>query len=214
MYKKNGKIRALVYYCTKTVLVEHLIFISILRVIMYEKSCTVVKLISAFLFRDNDTLILSAVWNCVIHVVIYVKSCPFLTSPSAIYKNLNVIWYISVIHVIQPNMSPVICNFMLKLGLIIIPMSHLVTKPTKWHVHPAKTQISLGIRPGWSESSLGAQSLCWFCHEAAHIVMINWTFLQRQAIEKHEQLLLWNGQGSIILIFAVYLYNFRPDTGK
>ena len=26
-------------------------------------------------------------------------------------------------------------------------MSRLVTKPTKWHVHPAKTQISLGIRP-------------------------------------------------------------------
>ena len=23
----------------------------------------------------------------------------------------------------------------------------IVTKPTKWHVHPLKTQISLGIRP-------------------------------------------------------------------
>ena len=29
-------------------------------------------------------------------------------------------------------------------------MSRLMTKPTKWHVHPAKTQISLGIRPVWS----------------------------------------------------------------
>ena len=29
-------------------------------------------------------------------------------------------------------------------------MSRLVTKPTKWHVHPAKTQISLGICPVWS----------------------------------------------------------------
>ena len=29
-------------------------------------------------------------------------------------------------------------------------MSCLVTKPTKWHVRPAKTQISLGIRPVWS----------------------------------------------------------------
>ena len=29
-------------------------------------------------------------------------------------------------------------------------------KPTKWHVRPAKTQISLGIRPVWSESSLSA----------------------------------------------------------
>ena len=32
-----------------------------------------------------------------------------------------------------------------------------MTKPTKWHVHPAKTQISLGFRPVWSESSLSAR---------------------------------------------------------
>ena len=37
-------------------------------------------------------------------------------------------------------------------------MSHLMTKPTKWSVCPAKTQItSLSIRPVWSESSLCAQ---------------------------------------------------------
>ena len=29
--------------------------------------------------------------------------------------------------------------------------------------------IRLGGCPGWSESSLGAQSLCWFCHNAAQI---------------------------------------------
>ena len=34
--------------------------------------------------------------------------------------------------------------------------SRLLTKPTKWHVRPAKTQISLGIRPVWSEPSLSA----------------------------------------------------------
>ena len=33
-------------------------------------------------------------------------------------------------------------------------MSRLLTKPTKWHVRPAKTQISLGIRPVWSKSLL------------------------------------------------------------
>ena len=32
--------------------------------------------------------------------------------------------------------------------------------------------IRLGRCPGWSESSLGAQSLCWFCHVAAHIFFI------------------------------------------
>ena len=31
-----------------------------------------------------------------------------------------------------------------------------MTKPTKWHVRQAKTQISLGIRPVWSESLLSA----------------------------------------------------------
>ena len=33
----------------------------------------------------------------------------------------------------------------------------------------AKTLIKLGGCQGWSESSLGAQSLCWFWHVAAHI---------------------------------------------
>ena len=32
-----------------------------------------------------------------------------------------------------------------------------MTKLTKWHVHLAKTQISLGIHPVWSESLLSAE---------------------------------------------------------
>ena len=67
-----------------------------------------------------------------------------------------------------------------------------MTKPTKWPVCPAKTQISLGIHPVWSETSLSAwrktslsawrnigslailgvhKSFWWFCHEAAHITV-------------------------------------------
>ena len=44
------------------------------------------------------------------------------------------------------------------LGLLLWlkQMSHLMTKPTKWPVHPAKTQISLGICPVWSVTSLSA----------------------------------------------------------
>ena len=42
-------------------------------------------------------------------------------------------------------------------ALLRFYMSHSITKPTKWHVCPAKTRISLGIRPVWSESSLCAQ---------------------------------------------------------
>ena len=33
-------------------------------------------------------------------------------------------------------------------------MRQRMTKPTKWHVRPAKTQISLDNRPVWSESWL------------------------------------------------------------
>ena len=36
-------------------------------------------------------------------------------------------------------------------------MSRDMAKPTKWNMCPAKTQISLGIRPVWSESSLSAR---------------------------------------------------------
>ena len=36
-------------------------------------------------------------------------------------------------------------------------MSRDMTKPTKWHVRPVKTQISLGIRLVWSQFSLCAE---------------------------------------------------------
>ena len=45
-------------------------------------------------------------------------------------------------------------NFPLMLS--ISHLSRLMTKPTKWYVRPAKTQISLGILPVWSESSPSA----------------------------------------------------------
>ena len=88
-----------------------------------------------------------------------------------------------------------------KTTLFNLNLNRPVTKPTKWPLHPAKTQISLGIRPvwsesslctlwvakdltilhakfipGWSESSLGAQSFCWFCRAAAHFRLITATF--------------------------------------
>ena len=44
--------------------------------------------------------------------------------------------------------------FNILIAFILLYLSRLTTKPTKWHVRPAKTQINLGIRPVWSESSL------------------------------------------------------------
>ena len=82
--------------------------------------------------------------------------------------------------------------------------SRLMTKTNNWHVRPAKTQISLGIRPVWSESSLSAwrklvslatqwahsedsdqslrwahRSFCWFCHEAAHLLLLLCSWCKR-----------------------------------
>ena len=44
-----------------------------------------------------------------------------------------------------------------RISVAYIYMPRRDTKPTKWYVRPAKTQINLGWSPGWSESSLGAQ---------------------------------------------------------
>ena len=44
--------------------------------------------------------------------------------------------------------------FNILITFILLYLSRLTTKPTKWYVHPAKTQINLGICPVWSESSL------------------------------------------------------------
>ena len=116
-------------------------------------------------------------------------------------------------------------------------MSCFMTKPIKWPVHPAKNQISLGIRPvwsdsslwpqwvaddasflhadsegsdqtqgtcpGWSESSLDARSFCWFCHEAAHVVILGFT-----SKFKYLRLPVWSGSKLTVIVFAhviVYL---------
>ena len=45
--------------------------------------------------------------------------------------------------------------------ITIYNMSRLMTKPTKWLVRSAKTQISLNINPVWSETSLSAWRKLW-----------------------------------------------------
>ena len=45
-------------------------------------------------------------------------------------------------------------NNMKSVWKVKINMSFSKTKPTNWHMRPAKTQISQGICPVWSESSL------------------------------------------------------------
>ena len=84
-------------------------------------------------------------------------------------------------------------------------LSHDMIKPTKWGCasaqsdqslrcpheeslgpqlpieRTAKTLIRLGRCPGWSESLLGAYSLCWFCHVTAYLCeILGWEKVKSQ----------------------------------
>ena len=68
-------------------------------------------------------------------------------------------------------------------------MNKCMTKPTKWHVRPAKTQIRLGIRSVWLESSLsawrklGSLAIHWLhskeSDQTALIPRLIWVFARR-----------------------------------
>ena len=45
-------------------------------------------------------------------------------------------------------------SFAVRVNNMILNMSHSMTKPANWPVHPAKTLISLGIYQVWSDSSM------------------------------------------------------------
>ena len=67
-------------------------------------------------------------------------------------------------------------------------MSRSTTKPTKWHLSAAKTQISLGIRPVWSEPSLFA---LWVAKDPNFLQEDNENSDQTGQIEKADLSLRW-----------------------
>ena len=70
-----------------------------------------------------------------------------------------------------------------------------MTKPTRWHVRPAKTQISLGIRPVWSESSMSA----W------RKPRLIWVFAGRTVILS----VLWWGGSFFLLMYSFVIRSCR-----
>ena len=88
--------------------------------------------------------------------------------------------------------------------------SHIMTKPTKWHVRPAKTQISLGICPVWSESSLCVWrklgSLATHCAQAktGWMIRLIWVFAGRTVI-----LLALSWSSSLVKNGDFYLKKWR-----
>ena len=83
-------------------------------------------------------------------------------------------------------------------------------KTNKMSVHPAKTQISLGIRPVWSESSLCTQWVAedpMFLHAASEdsdrtgrMPRLIWVFAGRTLT-----LLVLSGRSSILQVFVIQL---------
>ena len=115
-----------------------------------------------------------------------------------------------------------------------VKMGRLMTKQTKWYVRSAKTQISRGIHLVWSESSLsvwrklgssatfeptadtlislggsesslGAQSFCWFCHAAHLISAIRKVPIFTIHTEMHKEL---NRLSMILFIYLLLLSFF------
>ena len=62
----------------------------------------------------------------------------------------------------------------------MVHLNQNMTKPTKWSVCPAKSQISLGIYPVWSESSLsswrnlGSLATHWV-HSEKTLIRLGWS---------------------------------------
>ena len=81
-------------------------------------------------------------------------------------------------------------------------MSHIMTKPTKWHVSPAKIQISLGICPVLSESLLCTQ---WVAKDPSflHAVCPGWS---ESWLGAHAILLVlsWSGSYNAAWKFPVF----------
>ena len=81
-------------------------------------------------------------------------------------------------------------------------MSRLMTKPSKWHVRPAKTQISLGICPVWSESSLsawrklGSLATDWAHGEDSDQIWLLWVFAGHTVILL---VLSWGGSNQFFM---------------
>ena len=92
-------------------------------------------------------------------------------------------------------------------------MNHLMTKPAKWIVPPAKTQISLVIHPVRSESSQCAQwvaedPISSSCGQRRLPPRLIWVFAQgAKAI-----LLVLSWGGSVISLLAVLSYILCPCT--
>ena len=77
-----------------------------------------------------------------------------------------------------------------------------------------KTLIRLGGCPGWSESLLGTQSFCWFCHEVAHFsVSLKKMISHHNIFLKHWVIHYWHSMNHLHCItHSNYLLFFQENS--
>ena len=89
-------------------------------------------------------------------------------------------------------------------------LSRIVTKPTQWHLRPAKTRISLGIRPVWSESSLSAwRKLGSLATHWAHSEDYSDQTGRMSSLCAHAILLVLSWVGSFGFASGIFMFVFR-----
>ena len=79
-------------------------------------------------------------------------------------------------------------------------LSCSTTKPTKWLVHPAKTQISMGFSPVWSESSL---CILRIAKDPKFLNLVR-LGLAGSSLGVHVILLVLSGSGSFMFIAGLF----------
>ena len=114
---------------------------------------------------DETSNYIPQTWN-ILHLFIgqhlVLETCRSLYEAIKCFNFLFACYYLQFIFSSLYCRSSIAVTYRVALSGNIIPlgacnkMSHDMTKPTKWE-RPMKTQVSLGICPIWSESSLYAQ---------------------------------------------------------
>ena len=86
-----------------------------------------------------------------------------------------------------------------------------MTQP--FFMRSAMTLIRLGGCPGWSESLLGAQVICWFCHVADHSG-ISLNRQVRECCSTYQSFRLFLSLSHLLRLFLLRLFQFSVAEKK
>ena len=135
------------------------------------------------------------------------RSVTFYKLPGSVERRLRIVDSISALHSSHYFTITILCFQSNPTSYL----SRLMTKPTKLHVRPAKTRISLGIRPVWSVFAVRMKNAWVLIYplsaqrrsdQTGRMPRLIWVFAGRTVI-----LLVLSWGGSIVsLTWSVFVY--------